>query len=115
MEAVSVSNELVYQYQIPGRNSTDVLEADRERLRLLQQPVMLNHQLMQLYTEMEAEQRNGIDLALDDSENSISSRDTDETNHRRRELRRRSNDFRRTMLYEENAPFPHPESSSTDG
>ena len=115
MEAVSVSNELVYQYQIPGRNSTDVLEADRERLRSLQQPVMLNHQLMQLYTEMEAEQRNGIDLALEDSENSISSRDTDETNHRRRELRRRSNEFRRTMLYEENAPFPHPESSSTDG
>ena len=109
------SNELVYQYQIPGRNSKDVLEADRERLRLLQQPVMLNHQLMQLYTEMEAEQRNGIDLALEDSENSISSRDTDETNHRRRELRRRSNEFRRTMLYEENAPFPHPESSSTDG
>ncbi|KAK4020172.1 period circadian protein [Daphnia magna] len=115
MEAVSVSNELVYQYQVPGRNSTDVLEADRERLRVLQQPVMLNHQLMQLYTEMEAEQRNGIDLTLEDSENSFSSRDTDETNHRRRELRRRSNEFRRTMLYEENAPFPHPESSSTDG
>ena len=114
MEAVSVSNELIYQYQIPGRNSMDVLEADRERLRLLQQPVMLNHQLLQLYTEMEAEQRNGIDLALEDSENSISSRDTDESNNRRRELRRRSNEFRRTMLYEENAPFPNPE-SSTDG
>lgn len=115
MEAVSVSNELVYQYQVPGRNTTDVLEADRERLRVLQQPVLLNHQLMQLYTEMEAEQRNGVELALEDSENSTSSSNADESNNRRRELRRRSAEFRRTMLYEENAPFPHPESSSTDG
>lgn len=110
-----MSNELVYQYQIPGRNTTDVLEADRERLQALQQPVMLNHQLMQLYTEMEAEQRNGVDFALEESENSTSSSNAEESNNRRRELRRRSAEFRRTMLYEENAPFPHPESSSNDG
>lgn len=114
MEAVSVSNELVYKYQIPGRNTTDVLEADRERLRALQQPSMLNHQLMQLYTEMEAEQRSGAELTLEDSESTTSSI-TEDTNNRRRELRRRSAEFRRTMLYEENAPFPQPENPPTDG
>lgn len=114
MEAVSVSNELVYKYQVPGRNTTDVLQADRERLQMLQQPVLLNRQLEQLYIEMEAEQRSGVELALEESENSTSSSNTEESNNRRRELRRRSAEFRRTMLYEENAPFPRPE-SSTDG
>lgn len=97
----------------------DVLEADRERLRILQQPTMLNHQLEQLYTEMDAEDTGGhmAQLALDEGENSTSSSSTaaeDSTNTRRRELRRRSAEFRRTMLYEENAPFPRPVSSPND-
>ena len=119
MEAVSVSDELVYQYQVPGRNTTDVLEADRERLRVLQQPDLINSQLFQLYAEMEEEQDRGPEwdglVELEEGDNSTSSSNAEETNSRRRELRRRSAEFRRTMLYEENAPFPHPQTPTTDG
>ena len=119
MEAVSVSNELVYQYLVPGRNTTDVLEADRERLRVLQQPDLINSQLFQLYAEMEEEQDRGPEwdglVELEEGDNSTSSSNAEETNSRRRELRRRSAEFRRTMLYEENAPFPHPQTPTTDG
>ena len=110
MEAVSGSAEMAYQYQLPGRNTRDVLEADRERLSALQQPSLLNNQLFQLYTEMEAEQREGVNQAVEEGENSTGS-STDDTS-RRGDLRRRSEEFRRTMLYEENAPFPRPSSSN---
>lgn len=118
MEAVSVSSELVYQYQMPDRNSTAVLEADREKLRTLQQPMLLNHQLFQLYTEMEQEHRKPKELPFDECETSTSSSSAEDTNLRRKELRRRSAEFRRTMLYEENAPFPQPAANHaqpTDG
>lgn len=108
-----MSSELVYKYQLPGRNTTAVLEADREKLRTLQQPMLLNHQLFQLYTEMEQEHRSPKGLALDECETSTSSSSAEDTNLRRKELRRRSAEFRRTMLYEENAPFPQPAGSST--
>ena len=110
MEAVSGSPEMAYKYQLPGRNTHDVLEADRERLCSLQQPGLLNNQLFQLYTEMEAEQREGVNQAVEEGENSTGS-STDDTS-RRVDLRRRSEEFRRTMLYEENAPFPRPASSN---
>lgn len=114
MESVTPCPELVYQYQVPGRNSSEVLEADRDRLRQLQQPALLNHQLDQLYSEMEAEQGDRMrDLAIDEGENSTSSSNMEDTNQKRRELRRRSAEFRRTMLYEENAPFPQPNTESS--
>ena len=107
MEAVSFSNEVIYQYQISRRNTTDVLEVDRERLRLLQQPALLNQQLIELYAEL---------TNVENGESNTSSSNAIEINGTRRELRRPSVELRRAMLYEENAPLPQLETIySTEG
>ena len=105
MNSIQNSSEFKYQYQVPCRGLNDVLEADRLKLALLQQPVMLNNQLDQFYSELEMEERADVEL---DEDTSSSSSGNGHFNGKK-ELRRRSNEFRRTMLYEENAPFPRPD------
>ena len=113
MESIAPTSEFVYQYRLPDRALTEVLQQDRQRLQMLQQPGMLNDQLLQLYTEMEAEQRipAGLGLELEEGETTTSSSSAEESSNSRRQLRRRVNEFRQTMLYEENAPFPKPSNS----
>ena len=104
MNSIQDSSEFKYQYQVPSRGLNDVLEADRHKLALLQQPVMLNNQLDQFYSELEMEERTDVELDEDTSSSSSCN-----GHFAKKELRRRSNEFRRTMLYEENAPFPRPD------
>ena len=108
MTSIAPTDQFVYMYQVPGRALNDVLQGDRDRLGLLQQPGMLNDHLQQLYQEIEAEKRVvGDDLGLErDNESSPSTSSTDDLHSNRRQLRREVMEFRQTMLYEENAPFP---------
>jgi len=104
MNSIHDSSEFKYQYQVPSRGLSDVLESDRHKLALLQQPIMINNQLDQFYSELEMEERTDVELDEDTSSSSSCN-----GNFTKKELRRRSNEFRRTMLYEENAPFPRPD------
>ena len=105
MECVDSTAEFVYKYQMPGRNLSDILQGDREKLKELQQPGQLNDQLIRLYTEIEESQR-GNGLQLEESDTTTSSSSADESNINRRLIRRRVIEFHNSVLYEENAPFP---------
>lgn len=110
MSSVFDSSEFKFQYQVPDRDINDVLLADRNKLVLLQQPTMLNSQLNQLYQELEKEDRTNVELNEDTTSSSSSC--AIENPNQNKELRRRSKEYRRSMLYEENAPFPRPSTSA---
>lgn len=93
-------------HQVPGRSFDDILQQDRDRLEQLQQPGMLNDQLLQLYSEMEAEQKGDAFNLETDMERSSTS--TEGSNQMARQLRRRTTEFRQAMIYEENTPLPKP-------
>ena len=113
MNSASNSCELKYQYQLPVISLTDVLEADRKRLGLLQQPGLLNNQLNQLYSELEMEERTNVELSEGTMSSSSSNNEAAGSLQHHQEMRRQKKDFRRTWLYDENAPFPQPTFTST--
>ena len=61
MEKVQLTPELIYQYKVPEKSLTDVLQADMEALKDMSQPSLVNDQLNQLYCDLELE---GLDTTL---------------------------------------------------
>lgn len=55
MEAVSATPDLIYRYQMSVKGLEDILEADLNSLKDIDQPMLVNDQLNQLYIEMELE------------------------------------------------------------
>ncbi|KAI4465112.1 period circadian protein [Holotrichia oblita] len=78
LEAVSVTPELIYKYQMSVKEIGDILESDLNTLKQIHQPVLVNDQLNQLYIEMELE---GLSTKLTLEEGiTSSSSSSDETN-----------------------------------
>ncbi|XP_055546661.1 period circadian protein-like [Wyeomyia smithii] len=106
LEDVCQSKDLVYRYQIDERPVKDVLDADLRALRDLNQPILVNDQLGQLYLDLELE---GLSVKLSLSETtSGSSSDDCDTQNKRIVAKRKMKYSKLVMIYEENAPFPPP-------
>ncbi|XP_065578829.1 period circadian protein-like isoform X2 [Artemia franciscana] len=105
MESVESTPDLVYRYQVPeGPSLEEILERDMAALQQMHQPTIVNDQLFALYREFEAEDSR-IRLHLEEGDNTTSSGEEAIASHKRKARRR--DDFRRSMIYEENA-FPRP-------
>lgn len=61
LEEVNMTSEIIYQYQMIPKTLSEVLEADMNTLKNLHQPLLVNHQLDQLYLDLELE---GFDTKL---------------------------------------------------
>ncbi|XP_071052691.1 period circadian protein isoform X2 [Onthophagus taurus] len=104
LEAVSITPELIYRYQIPMKEIGDILESDLNTLKEINQPMLVNDQLNQLYIEMELE---GLSTKLTLEEGITSSSSSgDENTHISKPKKKRRSYSSLMMIYEENAPFP---------
>ncbi|XP_031827628.1 period circadian regulator isoform X7 [Nomia melanderi] len=55
LEGVQLTPELIYEYQIHPKTLNEVLQADMDVLKNLDQPLLVNDQLGQLYLDLEVE------------------------------------------------------------
>ncbi|XP_008194041.1 period isoform X2 [Tribolium castaneum] len=110
LEAVTITPEIIYKYQMTVKSLDDILEADLHTLKKIDQPMLVNDQLNQLYIEMELE---GLStkLTLEEGITSSSSGDEISTNSSKQKKKRRSQSAVMMMFYEENAPLPSPNKS----
>lgn len=104
LEDVCQSKDLIYRYQINERSVQDLLDADLAALKRLNQPILVNDQLGQLYLDLELEGLSAK-LSLGDTTSGSSSEDC-ETQNPIRLAKRRVKYSKLVMIYEENAPFP---------
>ncbi|XP_030767929.1 period circadian protein-like isoform X1 [Sitophilus oryzae] len=110
LESVSMSPELIYRYQVSVKDLEDILKNDLNVLKNVNQPMMVNDQLHQLYIEMELE---GLSKALTLEEGFMSSSSSgDDTSANGAEgTKKRRSYSSLMMIYEENAPLPPPEAN----
>ncbi|GJQ70192.1 per [Trypoxylus dichotomus] len=105
LEAVSMTPELIYKYQMSVKEIGDILESDLNTLKQIHQPMLVNDQLNQLYIEMELE---GLStkLTLEEGITSSSSSSDEINRHISKSKKKRHSYNSLMMIYEENAPFP---------
>lgn len=65
LEGVQLTPELIYEYQMHPRTLNEVLKADMDAMKNLNQPLLVNDQLGQLYLDLEVEGF-GTELVLED-------------------------------------------------
>nr|KAF7432381.1 hypothetical protein H0235_005305 [Vespula pensylvanica] len=113
LEGVQLTPELIYEYQIHPKTLNEVLKADMDTLKKINQPLLVNEQLGQLYFDLELEGfgtklilEDGITSSESDSGSSNSSWMGLTSQHKQR--RKMVKYARRMMIHEENAPFPPP-------
>ncbi|XP_045784811.1 period circadian protein isoform X2 [Maniola jurtina] len=108
MEQVCVTSELIYKYQIVTKNIDEVLSSDKEKLKQLEQPSLVNEQLSQLYLDLQLE---GVAarLTLEEGITSSSSSGEESTAKSSKSRRRKREYSRLVMIYEEDAPLPPPD------
>ncbi|KAK5646027.1 hypothetical protein RI129_004491 [Pyrocoelia pectoralis] len=109
MQAVHVTPELIYRYQITTKNLEDVLEADLKTLENVKQPDLVSEQFEQLYLSMEVEK---ISPNINLNEPVSSSNSDDEYTHHFSNTKleqKRMSYSTLMMIYEEDAPLPSPD------
>ncbi|XP_069365136.1 period circadian protein isoform X1 [Maniola hyperantus] len=108
MEQVCVTSELIYKYQIVTKNIEEILSSDKEKLKHLEQPSLVNEQLSQLYLDLQLE---GVAARLTLEEGITSSSSSgEESTAKSPKYRRRKREYSRlVMIYEEDAPLPPPD------
>ncbi|KAL3282597.1 hypothetical protein HHI36_005772 [Cryptolaemus montrouzieri] len=105
LNAVTITPDLVYRYQMAVKGMEDILQADLKTLKGMNQPDAVNEQLSQLYLEMEL---NGVSKKLTLGEDGSISNDSsgDESS----ECRKKKGSYGSlVMVYEENASLPPPD------
>ncbi|XP_017791381.1 PREDICTED: period circadian protein [Habropoda laboriosa] len=112
LEGVQLTPELIYEYQIHPKTLNEVLQADMDALKNLNQPLLVNDQLGQLYLDLEVEGfetklvlEDGITSSGSDSGSSSGSW-TAGTMSQQKHRRRMVKYGKLVMIHEENAPFP---------
>ncbi|XP_015432079.1 PREDICTED: period circadian protein [Dufourea novaeangliae] len=112
LEGVQLTPELIYEYQVHPKTLQEVLEADMDALKTLNQPLLVNDQLGQLYLDLEVE---GFEtkLVLEDGMTSSGSDSgssngswTAGTMSQQMHGRRMVKYGKFVMIHEENAPLP---------
>ncbi|XP_065081684.1 period circadian protein [Ochlerotatus camptorhynchus] len=106
LDNVCQTKELIYRYQINERSVKDLLDSDLAALKNLNQPILVNDQLGQLYLDLELEGLSAK-LSLSDTTSGSSSDDC-ESQNKTRKVKRQMKYSKLVMIYEENAPFPPP-------
>ncbi|XP_013162045.1 PREDICTED: period circadian protein isoform X1 [Papilio xuthus] len=109
MEHVCVTSELIYKYQIQTKSMEEVLSCDKQKLKQLEQPSLVNEQLGQLYLDLQLE---GVAsrLTLEEGVTSSSSSGEETTVRVPKAPRKKREYSKLVMIYEENAPLPPPDS-----
>ncbi|XP_055546663.1 period circadian protein-like isoform X2 [Wyeomyia smithii] len=111
LDNVNLTKQLVYRYQVAERSLQDLLAADADVLRRLNQPILVNEQLDQLYLDLAGEGMSA-QLALSETASggtSSSCSDDGESSQDQTKFARQSTKYSKLMMiYEENAPFPPP-------
>ncbi|XP_076235566.1 period circadian regulator [Calliopsis andreniformis] len=112
LEGVQLTPELIYEYQIRPKTLNEVLQADMDILKTLNQPLLVNDQLGQLYLDLEVEGfetklvlEDGITSSGSDSGSSNGSW-TAGTMSQQKHRRRMVKYGKLVMIHEENAPLP---------
>ncbi|CAK9831407.1 Period circadian protein [Anthophora retusa] len=112
LEGVQLTPELIYEYQIHPKTLNEVLQADMDALKNLNQPLLVNDQLGQLYLDLEVEGfetklvlEDGITSSGSDSGSSSGSW-TAGTMSQQKHTRRMVKYGKLVMIHEENAPLP---------
>lgn len=104
LDNICQTKDLIYRYQMNERSIKEVLDADLIALKSVNQPILVNDQLGQLYLDLELE---GLSAKLSLSETtSGSSSDGSEPQSRTKMVKRNMRYNKLVMIYEENAPFP---------
>ncbi|KAG8039680.1 hypothetical protein G9C98_000409 [Cotesia typhae] len=107
---VKMTPEIVYNYQMTPKVLSEVLTTDLQVLKTLNQPLLVNEQLDQLYLDLELGGF-GTKLLLDDSSSSNDSERANQSSKsnvssQHKLIRREMKYSKYAMIYEENAPFP---------
>ncbi|XP_014477101.1 PREDICTED: period circadian protein isoform X2 [Dinoponera quadriceps] len=113
LEGVQLTPELIYEYQVHPKTLNEVLKADMDAIKDLNQPLLVNDQLGQLYLDLEME---GFDtkLVLEEgitssgSDSGSSSGSWTEGMSQRKQRRRMVKYGKLVMIHEEDAPLPPP-------
>ncbi|XP_031827625.1 period circadian regulator isoform X4 [Nomia melanderi] len=112
LEGVQLTPELIYEYQIHPKTLNEVLQADMDVLKNLDQPLLVNDQLGQLYLDLEVEGfetklvlEDGITSSGSDSGSSNGSW-TAGTMSQQKHGTRMVKYGKLVMIHEENAPLP---------
>ncbi|CAG4929811.1 unnamed protein product [Parnassius apollo] len=111
MEHVCVTSELIYKYQILTKSMDEVLSGDKQKIKTLEQPSLVNEQLSQLYLDLQLE---GVAarLTLEEGITSSSSSGEESIARASKGHRKKRQYSKLVMIYEENAPLPPPDSPS---
>ncbi|XP_012533743.1 period circadian protein isoform X3 [Monomorium pharaonis] len=116
LEGVQLTPELIYEYQMHPKTLNEVLKADLDTMKNLNQPLLVNNQLGQLYLDLEVEGL-GTELILEEgitSSGSDSGSSNGSWTESQRKQRRRTVKYGKlVMIHEENAPLPPPSPSQT--
>ncbi|XP_034940771.1 period circadian protein isoform X3 [Chelonus insularis] len=111
LQNIKITPELIYRYQMSPKSLNEVLKTDMQALNNLNQPLLVNEQLDQLYLDLELGGFN-TKLILDDSNKSSDSehiRNTENQSNvssQHRSIQREMEYSKLAMIYEENAPLP---------
>ncbi|XP_017879137.1 uncharacterized protein LOC108624391 [Ceratina calcarata] len=114
LEGVQLTPELIYEYQIHPKTLNEVLKADMDALKTLNQPLLVNDQLGQLYLDLEVEGfetklvlEDGLTSSGSDSGSSSGSwTAATGTVSQQKQMRRTVKYGKLVMIHEENAPLP---------
>ncbi|CAL1679142.1 unnamed protein product [Lasius platythorax] len=112
LEDVQLTPELIYKYQMHPKTLNEVLKVDMDAMKDLNQPLLVNDQLGQLYLDLEL-QGFGTELVLEDGITSSGSESSRSSNgnwseSQRKQARKMVKHGKLVMIHEENAPLPPP-------
>ncbi|XP_026278051.1 period circadian protein isoform X3 [Frankliniella occidentalis] len=112
MKDVSMTQDVIFGYQLDKKELNDVLNSDLVALSNIEQPSLVNEQLNQLYQDLTIEGAPGC-LALEEgiTTSSGSSSEDQSTSEQiiKTKKKRRSMEYGRLiMIFEEDAPMPPP-------
>lgn len=113
LEQVCVTSELVYKYQILTKSMEETLSSDKQKMKTLEQPSLVNEQLSQLYLDLQLEGA-AARLTLEEGITSSSS-SGEETTTVTKTSRRKREYSKLVMIYEEDAPLPPPPEDAVEG
>jgi len=115
-QRVKMDSDLIFTYRMETQNLADVLMKDQEKLSKMQQPVIVNEQLKELFQELE----DGVELEefLEDFECPPTDDDTETSENEHMELeenllknrRKKAHLEKMNIFMEAEAPFPMPDS-----
>ncbi|KAK3924721.1 Period circadian protein [Frankliniella fusca] len=112
MKDVSMTQDVIFGYQLDKKELNDVLNSDLVALSNIEQPSLVNEQLNQLYQDLTIEgapARLTLDEGITTSSGSSSEDQSTSQQSSKTKKKRRSMEYGRLiMIFEENAPMPPP-------